>query len=285
MYLEFLFELGYHPSANKYISMFYGVFTSYLTYLGIYGFFLISFGLAFFQMFPTANEYPDTFEQMLLKMFTMLLGEFELMKIPFHPSGWMRILEMVFLTAFLILMVLVLQNLLNALAIKDTQEMLSISEQEKLYSIMKLTHFWEWMWIAMPRQSFWFLGQVKYLFFGKSKVLDDFEDFKVCFPVLMESCRNHETYIGFEKDEDPWIHGKKYDKWRYLIRFFEMFGFLNFKFFTIDKEIAEAAKKIISSKYQCQEVEDTEDVVKVCELILDYLILSQPLTADSYRKF
>ena len=94
-------------------------------------------------MFPAGNEYPDTFEQMLLKMFTMLLGEIELMSIPFYPSGWMRIVEFVFFLSFLILMVLVLQNLLNALAIKDTEEMLNISEQEKLFSLMEVSNFWE----------------------------------------------------------------------------------------------------------------------------------------------
>ena len=136
IYWEFLSELGYHPAFHKYISMFYGILSRYLYYLIFYGFFLITFGLAFFQMFPASDDYPSTFEQMLLKMGTMLIGEIDMMDTPFYKSGRLRVIEFLFFTSFLILVVLVLQNLLNALAIKDTEDMLRVAEEHTLFNLM-----------------------------------------------------------------------------------------------------------------------------------------------------
>ena len=116
--------------------MFYGILSRYLYYLIFYGFFLITFGLAFFQMFPTSDDYPSTFEQMLLKMGTMLIGEIDMMDTPFYKSGRLRVIEFLFFTSFLILVVLVLQNLLNALAIKDTEDMLRVAEEHTLFNLM-----------------------------------------------------------------------------------------------------------------------------------------------------
>ena len=199
-------------------------------------------------MFPAGNEYPDTFEQMLLKMFTMLLGEIELMTIPFYPSGWMRIVEFVFFLSFLILMVLVLQNLLNALAIKDTEEMLNISEQEKLFSLMEVSNFWEF-----------FLNQIGI----DIRVLEDFSPTKeVYFPIFHERCRNEKIFVGHRKGEKPsFLDWRRY---RYFYRFMETLNIL--KLFTINKEMAELSKKIIVSKDQSQEGDNIEEIAKVKEI-------------------
>ena len=138
-------------------------------------------------MFPqNGHEYPETFEQMVLKMFTMLLGEFELMKIPFHPAGWMRIVEFLFFATFLILMVLVLQNLLNALAIRDTEKMLNVSEVDKLYSVMTITNFLEFI----PG-------------FNRQKLLNYFPKKKIYFPIYHEEHRNDEFFIGHQNNSKP----------------------------------------------------------------------------------
>ena len=243
--------------------MFSGVFKRYVIYLIIYGFFLVAFGLAFFQMFRPNEEYPNSFEQMFLKMFTMVLGEIELMKIPFYPNGWMRIVEILFFTTFLILMVLVLQNLLNALAIRDTEDMLKVSEEDRLYSVMVITFFWEYF--------------SKFL---APKVLKYFPKKKIYFPVFHEIYRNDETFVGVQdgaKNYEPWIIHDAYSwrnkmRWRIgeiwrnsgvgyvLFKFLELFELYR-GLFTISKRVAEDAKEIIVT--QSSGVDKVEDVVKV----------------------
>ena len=58
IYLEFLYELGYHPGLYKYIHMFRRVVKSYSEITCLYGGFVLAFGLGFYQMFPYDEEFP-----------------------------------------------------------------------------------------------------------------------------------------------------------------------------------------------------------------------------------
>ena len=246
-------------------------------YLIIYGFFLVAFGLAFFQMFRASEEYPDSFEQMFLKMFTMVLGEIELMKIPFYPSGWMRIIEYLFFTVFLILMVLVLQNLLNALAIKDTENMLKVSEEEKLYSVMELTNSWEFFQksILLKRWGRIICGIYAIIiarFF--EDVLKDFPDKKIHFPIFHKDFRNDKIFVGFKTGEKPEVYSERYWQisvfmWTHVTYFFRFFEFVGFYrgLFSISKRMAQDCKEIIALREQRQEVDNFEGIIKVSMII------------------
>ena len=76
---------------------------------------------------------------MLGKTFVMLLGEIEYMNIPIKEDGW----RMLFFALFLFSMTLALLNLLNAVAITDTAEMIKEAEKDVLYNLLILMEVWE----------------------------------------------------------------------------------------------------------------------------------------------
>ena len=256
--MEFLAEIGYHPYWHKYINMFVGVLKSYTWYLVVYCFFLITFALSFFQMFPPAKEYPDSYELMILKVFAMLLGEIELMNIPFSELAWQRCMEMLFLFTFLILIVLVLQNLLNALAFKDTKDMLDASNHDKLLIILELALFWG---------SIFFKHN-----WTQQTVLSAFEEKKIYFPIFHPKYKNNDNFpamgkcsedslsndgSNFEtvvdiKGKDHRIHKIKRLKYE--------------RQYKITKRISENAKKIISERKTSYENESIEDIIKVSHI-------------------
>ena len=129
-----------------------------------------------------------------------------------------------------------------------TEEMLNISEQEKLFSLMEVSNFWEF-----------FLNQIGI----DIRVLEDLSPTKeVYFPIFHESCRNEKTFVGHRKGEEPSFK-LDWRRYRYIYRFMETLNI--FKLFTINKEMAELSKKIIVSKDQSQEGDNIEEIAKVKE--------------------
>ena len=143
VYYEFLFELGIEPRFKKYISMFNGVFKSFLGYFVIYGAFLVTFTIGFSWLLPledakSDNDWPSSNWLMLPKVFVMFTGEQEFMDIPFSEPGSSNFVwEIIFFFGFVVLMVIVLLNLLNAVAIKDAKQMHDEAEKEKLYELLR----------------------------------------------------------------------------------------------------------------------------------------------------
>ena len=114
--------------------------TTFIRFLLWYSLFIISFGFGFYILLhkdaPTLTvqknnaeeEYPffNDIGLSLVKTFTMFVGELEFADLPFEtPVGYL------FLLAFVFLIVVVMMNLLNGLAVSDTGV---IREEAEIYA-------------------------------------------------------------------------------------------------------------------------------------------------------
>jgi len=123
-WIEFVTMVGRHPrlsSYNIYSTMFYRVLKTFISFLTWYSLFIIAFGLCFYILLHDDNgiekDYPffDNVGFTLVKTFSMFVGELEFSDIPFNsPFSYF------FFLAFVFLIVVVLMNLLNGLAVSDT---------------------------------------------------------------------------------------------------------------------------------------------------------------------
>jgi len=142
---EGLILVGQHPSLSTKLTMFYTVFVTFFQFLLWYSFFVIAFALSFYVMFHTDHkngtkneDYPffDEIGTSLLKSAAMFVGELEFSDIPFSDNAISKIL----FVAFIFLIVVVLMNLLNGLAVSDIglireeAEVLSLKSQVDLIS-------------------------------------------------------------------------------------------------------------------------------------------------------
>lgn len=130
---ELITMVGRHPRLslyNKYVTMFYKVLQSFFSFLLWYSFFLAAFGLGFYIMLhndispkdePSEYVFFDSPWLALVKTSTMFIGELEFSDIPINRENPVRaVLGFLFLLAFVFLIVVVLMNLLNGLAVSDT---------------------------------------------------------------------------------------------------------------------------------------------------------------------
>ena len=117
--------VGRHPRLyvyNIYSTMFYRVLKTFTTFLSWYCLFLLAFGLSFYILLHEDNggedrEYAffDHLGLCLVKTFSMFVGELEFSDIPFNsPFSYF------FFITFVFLIVVVLMNLLNGLAVSET---------------------------------------------------------------------------------------------------------------------------------------------------------------------
>ncbi len=114
--------VGRHPKLstyNIYSTMFYRVLKTFISFLTWYSLFIIAFALCFYILLhqDTAGdpqEYPffDHLGLCLVKTFSMFVGELEFSDIPFNSP-----FSYVFFLVFIFLIVVVLMNLLNGLAV------------------------------------------------------------------------------------------------------------------------------------------------------------------------
>lgn len=147
-WLEFLIYVGLHPSLNTKVFMFYSVVTTFFKFLLWYGFVIIAFGLSFYIMFhtdykgSTPNPEYTFFDQpatCLTKTIGMFVGELEFSDIPFTTNPISSIL----FVAFIFLIVVVLMNLLNGLAVSDIGFIRDEAEVLSLKSQVDLISYWE----------------------------------------------------------------------------------------------------------------------------------------------
>jgi len=132
---ELIVLLGRHPKLkeyNIYVTMFLKVMKTFLLFFTWYCLFIIAFGLGFFILLhkdgdasegkETAEEYAffDEVWLSLVKTTTMLAGELEFSNIPISIDSHLAPLAYVFFLSFVFLIVVVLANLLNGLAVSDT---------------------------------------------------------------------------------------------------------------------------------------------------------------------
>ena len=109
-------------SFNIYSTMFYRVLKTFIFFLAWYSLFIIAFALSFYILLHedkenVDNEYPffDKVGLVLIKTFAMFVGELEFSDIPFNSP-----FSYIFFLLFIFLIVVVLMNLLNGLAVSDT---------------------------------------------------------------------------------------------------------------------------------------------------------------------
>ena len=191
-WIELVTFVAKHPRLtryNVYVTMFYKVLTSFFFFLLWYIFFIIAFGIGFYIMLHKDFKVPernitatdasssgdckkdDEEEEGLQEFFnspflsfvktcTMFVGELEFSDIPIDRSGPLMHLSYTFFLAFVFLIVVVLMNLLNGLAVSDTGVIQDRSEV-----------------VA-------FLSQVETISYAESLLLGDPFDFLASVPAL-----------------------------------------------------------------------------------------------------
>ena len=163
--------IGKHPRNNRlniYVTMFFKVLKSFFSFLSWYGLFLIAFGLSFFILLhqdvehegaATDSDYPyfnSTFLS-VVKTMTMFVGELEFSDIPINIESSFMPLNYIFFLTFVFLIVVVLMNLLNGLAVSDTG---AIQEQAEIYSYLSRVETISYLESVLLGDPFDFLSNV-----------------------------------------------------------------------------------------------------------------------------
>merc|ERR1711892_474891 len=128
---EMIVLIGRHPKLkeyNIYVTMFLKVLKTFLLFFTWYCLFIIAFGLGLFILLHKTGTVVEDGEYVffnkvwlsLLKTTTMFVGELEFSDIPINLDSNLAPLAYVFFLSFVFLIVVVLMNLLNGLAVSDT---------------------------------------------------------------------------------------------------------------------------------------------------------------------
>ncbi|QQP57720.1 Transient receptor potential cation channel protein painlesslike, partial [Caligus rogercresseyi] len=113
--------IGKHPKLmryNVYVTMFYKVMQTFLYFLIWYALFIVAFGLAFYIIFHEEDRETGGYEF----FDTPFLSLIKFSDIPIKLEGNYVYFSYVFFLSFVFLIVVVLMNLLNGLAVSDTGE-------------------------------------------------------------------------------------------------------------------------------------------------------------------
>ena len=148
---ELITMIGRHPKLteiNIYVTMLYRVLGTFILFLTWYSLFIFAFALGFYillhQDYTSAEDHEyiffDTLGMSIIKTFTMFVGELEFGDLPIKTGfGY------IFLLGFVFLIVVVLMNLLNGLAVSDTgviraeAEVYAYKTQVEIISYMEST--------------------------------------------------------------------------------------------------------------------------------------------------
>ena len=140
---ELIVMLGRHPKLkeyNIYVTMFLKVLKTFIFFLAWYSLFIIAFGLGFFILLHKVDDEPVGEDDYvffnkawtsLVKTTTMFVGELEFGDIPIDLDSQFAPLAYTFFLSFVFLIVVVLMNLLNGLAVSDTG---TIREKAEIFS-------------------------------------------------------------------------------------------------------------------------------------------------------
>ncbi|KAL1459408.1 hypothetical protein WDU94_011392 [Cyamophila willieti] len=147
---ELVLLIGRYPSLSTYIEMFKTVSWNFLKFLAWYSILILAFALSFYTLFKDDTTDGNVFfdpGNSIFKTIVMLTGEFDASSIPFsdHPvTGHLLFVLFVFLIA------IILFNLLNGLAVSDTQAIRTDSQLLGYISIVKLVSYIETIAIGDP---------------------------------------------------------------------------------------------------------------------------------------
>jgi len=169
--------IGKHPrnnTLNIYVTMLFKVLKSFITFLLWYGLFLIAFGFSFYIMLhegtkkETKNDFSENDEEekyqhfnstfvAVVKTITMFVGELEFSDIPINLNSSLMPLNYLFFLTFVFLIVVVLMNLLNGLAVSDTGV---IQEQAEIFSYLSRVETISYLESVLLGDPFDFLSNV-----------------------------------------------------------------------------------------------------------------------------
>ncbi|KAK9497845.1 hypothetical protein O3M35_003760 [Rhynocoris fuscipes] len=141
---ELVLLIGRHPALSTNIEMLKTVSYNFLKFLAWYSILIIAFALSFYTLFKDSVSDDENFFEdpgnSVFKTVVMLTGEFDASSIPFvqHP-----ITSHVLFVLFVFLIAIVLFNLLNGLAVSDTQAIRSDAELVSIVSRSKLISYLE----------------------------------------------------------------------------------------------------------------------------------------------
>lgn len=148
---ELILLVGRHPALATHLEMFKRVTKNFLQFLVWYSILIIAFALSFYMLFKndadTDNKFNDP-TSATFKTIVMLTGEFDTFgSLPFslHP-----IVSHALFLLFIFLIAIVLVNLLNGLAVSDTQAIRADAEIVAHVSRVKLIHYFEIMAVGNP---------------------------------------------------------------------------------------------------------------------------------------
>jgi transient receptor potential cation channel subfamily A protein 1 len=150
--------------------MFYKVLNSFFFFLLWYSLFIVAFGLGFYIMLhddsPSdvhgldkgdKNQYFNRTWLSLVKTSAMFVGELEFSDLPINSSSSLGMLAYAFFLTFIFLIVVVLMNLLNGLAVSDTND---IKDKAEIYSYISRVETISYMESILLGDPFDFLSNV-----------------------------------------------------------------------------------------------------------------------------
>ncbi|XP_011706749.1 PREDICTED: transient receptor potential cation channel protein painless-like isoform X2 [Wasmannia auropunctata] len=137
--LELIVLISHHPKMSTSFEMFRKVSLKYVCLLFPYTFLIIAFALAFYMLFKNSMNFSG-FGHSFFKTFIMITGEFNSNDIPFESYP---ICSHIVFVLFVFLIAIVLYNLLNGLAVSDTNKILSKAELFGLISRIRLLIYLE----------------------------------------------------------------------------------------------------------------------------------------------
>jgi transient receptor potential cation channel subfamily A member 1 len=130
--LEFIFLMGRHPRLATYIDMFTTVSLNFIKFFLWYVFLIFAFGLSFFITLNKSSgdcekHFFESLPKSIFKTVIMMSGEYEAGEINFDH---VPLASHIIFIAFLFLISIVMVNLLNGLAVSDTQEIRNMAEHK-----------------------------------------------------------------------------------------------------------------------------------------------------------
>ncbi|KAK7080092.1 hypothetical protein SK128_025457 [Halocaridina rubra] len=128
---EFILHLGCLPAFAVYITMFKAVTWNFFKFICLFSSMIFAFSLSFYLMFQSSEKFRP-FPESLVKTLFMSMGEVEYSEL---PKDVIPICSHIMMILFVFLIMLVLVNLLNGLAITDIQD---IRKQAEVISCTSL---------------------------------------------------------------------------------------------------------------------------------------------------
>ena len=135
---ELLYELGNFPYFSLFILTFKRISLNFFTYLCVYSGLI---GATVISFYAVMDYQLATFGDYFLKVVVMFLGEVEAGS--FSQDRYLWMIEATIFMGFMFFLVVVLMNLLNALAIADASELREQAEMEMLHTLLHTLTSWE----------------------------------------------------------------------------------------------------------------------------------------------